>query len=211
MTLEQPSKEEVAAIVAAALKEDRAWEDATTPATVDEGLWGHATFLAKQDGVACGFFCAETAFRLIDPRCTFEQTVAEGQRFRRGDSIAHVRGPARAILQAERVALNFVQRLSASATLTRAFVDLIAGTNAVIADAHKRAVYLPGLRVAPTLLVDGIVAGTWKIERKKDAATLSVTPFRPLPKAVVRETNEEAEALVRFAEPDATAWRIRVD
>ncbi|MFN8062341.1 MAG: winged helix DNA-binding domain-containing protein [Vicinamibacterales bacterium] len=81
----------------------------------------------------------------------------------------------------------------------------------VIADAHKPAVYLPGLRVAPTLLVDGIVAGTWKIERKKDAATLSVTPFRPLPKAVVRETNEEAEALVRFAEPDATAWRVRVD
>ncbi len=142
-SLNPPAAEIVDAIVANALQEDRAFEDATTLATVDAALMGSATFLAKQDGVACGFFIAAAAFRQIDERIRFEQLIAESERFRQGEIIARLSGPVRAILQAERVALNFVQRLSASATLTRLFVDTIAGTKAVILDTRKTT---PGLR-----------------------------------------------------------------
>ncbi|MCC7364042.1 MAG: carboxylating nicotinate-nucleotide diphosphorylase [Dehalococcoidia bacterium] len=129
--------------VRSALEEDRAHEDATTLATVDAGLRGRAVFLAKADGVAAGFDVAAEAFRQIDPACTLTRFVAEGQAFRNGTEITAVEGPVRALLQAERTALNFVQRLSATATLTRRFVDAIAGTGAVILDTRKTT---PGLR-----------------------------------------------------------------
>ena len=133
------------ALVAAALAEDRAFDDATTLATVGEDLRGRAVFLAKQDGVAAGFPFAEAAFRQLDPSIRFTQHVPEGASFNRGDTIADVDGPVRALLQAERVALNFVQRLGGTATLTRQFVDAISGTNAVILDTRKTT---PGLRAA---------------------------------------------------------------
>jgi len=79
-----------------------------------------------------------------------------------------------------------------------------------IADEHRSSVFLPGLRVAPTFLVDGRVAGTWKLERKKAAATLAVEPFANLPKKTRTELEGEAERLVRFAEPDARAHDVRL-
>lgn len=127
----------------AALEEDRAFDDVTTLATVDPGLEGRATFLAKEAGVLAGMPVAAACFRLVDPRCRFDQHVGEGGRFERGAVLASVTGPVRALLQAERVALNFVQRLSGTATLTRAFVDAVAGTKAVILDTRKTT---PGLR-----------------------------------------------------------------
>ena len=133
------------ALVAAALAEDRAFDDATTLATVGEGLRGRAVFLAKQDGVAAGFPFAEATFRQLDSSICFSQHVFEGASFRKGDTIAVAEGPVRALLQAERVALNFVQRLGGTATLTRKFVDAIAGTNAVTLDTRKTT---PGLRAA---------------------------------------------------------------
>jgi nicotinate-nucleotide pyrophosphorylase (carboxylating) len=132
-------------LVAAALAEDRAFEDATTLATVAEDLRGRAVFLAKQDGVAAGFPLAEAAFRQLDPSIRFTQQVPEGTLFNTGQAIAMVEGPVRAILQAERVALNFVQRLGGIATLTHEFVDAVSGTRAVILDTRKTT---PGLRAA---------------------------------------------------------------
>lgn len=133
----------VDSLVAAALAEDRAFDDATTLATVAPGLQGRAVFLAKEDGVLAGLAFAEASFRHIDRGTRLASRIDEGVQFTRGETIAVVEGPARALLQGERVALNFLQRLSGTATLTRRFVDAIAGTNAVILDTRKTT---PGLR-----------------------------------------------------------------
>lgn len=138
-----PAPEVVRAIVAAALAEDRALEDVTTLATVDANLRGTARFLAKQDGVLAGMGVALETFRQIDSSIALATLVQEGEAFPRGTVLAEVSGPVRAILQGERVALNFLQRLSATATLTRAFVAAIAGARAVILDTRKTT---PGLR-----------------------------------------------------------------
>lgn len=79
-----------------------------------------------------------------------------------------------------------------------------------VAKGHRPRVFLPGLRVAATVLVDGFVAGTWGLIRKKDVATLSVEPFAALPACARRELVAEGEALLRFAEPDAGTFEVRV-
>jgi len=133
----------ISRIVAAALAEDRADEDATTLATVSPALRGRAVLLAKEAGVLAGLGVAAEAFRQIDQAVRIEARVADGERFESGAAFATVEGPVRAILQAERVALNFLQRLSGTATLTRQFVDTVAGTGVVILDTRKTT---PGLR-----------------------------------------------------------------
>ncbi|MCC6382063.1 MAG: carboxylating nicotinate-nucleotide diphosphorylase [Dehalococcoidia bacterium] len=133
----------VAAAVSAALAEDRAAEDITTAATVNETLRGRALFVARVAGVAAGFPLAAEAFRQRDAAVVFEQSIPEGGFFAAGDVVAMATGPVRALLTAERTALNFVQRLSGVATLTRAFVAEVAGTGARILDTRKTT---PGLR-----------------------------------------------------------------
>lgn len=133
----------VRAVVAAALTEDRAAEDITTLAVVAADAFGRATLVAKEPGVLTGLDAASAAFTLIDARCRLAPAVQDGESFAAGATIATIEGPLRAILQAERVALNFLQRLSGTATLTRAFVDAVAGTRAVILDTRKTT---PGLR-----------------------------------------------------------------
>lgn len=130
-------------IVQAALNEDRAFEDATSLATVTPSLVGTARLVAKQDGVLAGLSVFEAAFLLVNPSSTLRAVVADGERFRSGDVLAEVTGPVRGLLQAERVALNFLQRLSATATRTREFVEAVAGTRAVILDTRKTT---PGMR-----------------------------------------------------------------
>lgn len=135
--------ETVRRVVAAALAEDRAAGDVTTLATVDAGLMGRAIFLAKEDGVLAGFGVAEEVFWQVDHAVTTQHRIADGASFEEGAQIAVLTGPVRALLQAERVALNFLQRMSGTATLSRAFVDSVAGTRAVILDTRKTT---PGLR-----------------------------------------------------------------
>jgi len=84
------------------------------------------------------------------------------------------------------------------------------GDERFVPAARRKAVFLPGLRVAATLLVDGTVAGTWTVERKKAAATLTVTPFGKLSKAVRAEVEQEGEAALQFLEPDAATRAVRV-
>jgi nicotinate-nucleotide pyrophosphorylase (carboxylating) len=129
--------------VAAALEEDRARDDVTTLATVGAALRGRASFVAKADGVLAGMTVAAAAFAALDQRVTVRQLVGEGQAFTPGTLLAEAEGPVRALLQGERTALNFLQRLSGVATLARAFVDAVAGTGAVILDTRKTT---PGLR-----------------------------------------------------------------
>jgi nicotinate-nucleotide pyrophosphorylase (carboxylating) len=130
-------------VVAQALAEDLGPGDVTTEATVPACLQARGVFLAKQAGVLAGIEVAAECFRQVDPACVFTALKADGEAFVVGDHVATVTGPARALLGAERTALNFVQRLSGVATLTRAFVDKVAGTHARIVDTRKTT---PGLR-----------------------------------------------------------------
>lgn len=143
MPIDPPEREMIRRTVQAALEEDRAFEDATSLATVTPSLVGTARLLAKQDGVLSGLPVFAMAFSLLNPSVAVEAHAADGDRFGRGEILAEVSGPVRGILQAERVALNFLQRLSGTATLTRAFVEAVAGTRATILDTRKTT---PGLR-----------------------------------------------------------------
>ncbi len=188
----------------AALEEDRALDDVTTLATVDPGLEGRAAFLAKEAGVLAGMPVAAACFRLVDPRCRFDQHVAEGERFDRGAVLASVTGPVRALLQAERVALNFVQRLSGTATLTRAFVDAVAGTKAVILDTRKTT---PGLRDLEKYAVR-CGGGT---NHRRDLAAMAMVKDNHR-EAIRREgrTLAEAAAAIRALRP-GVAVEIEID
>lgn len=143
MPIELPPPGAIERAVSLALDEDRARDDVTTLNTVPPGLRGQAVFLAKNSGVLAGLPVAAEVFRQIDSSIEFVRAWPDGAQFATGDMLAEAVGPVRALLQAERVALNFVQRLSGIATMTRSFVDATAGTSAVILDTRKTT---PGLR-----------------------------------------------------------------
>jgi len=143
----------VTAILEAALQEDRATSDATTYACIDVNQRASATILAKQDCVLAGVGCIARAldvFATLDgtvtshPNVTCNAEVFDGVRLRSGQSIAVIVHNARVVLSCERVFLNIMQRMSGIATLTRRYVDAVAGTGATILDTRKTA---PGLRV----------------------------------------------------------------
>lgn len=117
--------------------------DVTSRLSVPAGKRGHARLWAKSRGVLAGSHAAVAAFQMLDSRAVIERVRGDGDRFERGDLVLHVEGDMRALLAAERTALNFVQRLSGVATMTRAFVDAVAGTTARILDTRKTT---PGLR-----------------------------------------------------------------
>ncbi|HEU4641476.1 MAG TPA: carboxylating nicotinate-nucleotide diphosphorylase [Gemmatimonadaceae bacterium] len=131
------SREETEALVRAALEEDRAFEDVTTLATVPESERAAARMVARAEGVIAGLPLAVVAFHLLNPGVKVHVVAWDGSRVARGDVVLELEGPARALLSAERVALNFVQRLSGIATLTARFVDAVRGTRAQILDTRK--------------------------------------------------------------------------
>ena len=134
----------VESAVSAALAEDLGERgDITSAATIPPDAVATATFAARKSGVIAGLLLAETAFRLCDTTVLFERLCSDGDRIAAGGEIARVSGNARAVLAAERVALNYLCRLSGIATATRALVDAVAGTRAVILDTRKTT---PGLR-----------------------------------------------------------------
>lgn len=115
-----------------ALAEDLGWGDVTTEATVDATLRAKGVILAKSDCVMAGLELAAEAFRQLDPGVVFAGLRADGDRCPPGTVVAEVRGWAATMLTAERTALNFLQRLSGIATLTRRFVDGAGGTITVL-------------------------------------------------------------------------------
>ena len=133
----------IAAVVRAALSEDRAGSDVTTLAAVEPELAASGGLEAREAGVVCGLVVARYVFATLDERAAFEAHVADGDGVEGGTALASVEGPARAILSGERTALNLVQRLSGIATLTRRYVDSVAGSGCVILDTRKTT---PGLR-----------------------------------------------------------------
>jgi nicotinate-nucleotide pyrophosphorylase (carboxylating) len=124
-------------IVREALDEDVGEGDVTTLATVPEDARARGTLLAKQELVVAGLEVAVTAFRLLDPEVVWEPSRDEGERVGPGETLGRISGRAQALLAGERVALNFLQRLCGVATLTRRFVEAVAGTKARIRDTRK--------------------------------------------------------------------------
>jgi nicotinate-nucleotide pyrophosphorylase (carboxylating) len=138
------------AIIARALEEDIGSGDVTTNSIVPPDAFMRGQIIAKQRGVVAGLDVARAAFQLFDDTVSFAPHVAEGARVSDRDVLAILSGPARSLLTVERVALNFLGRMSGVATLTRQLVDAVSGTRAVILDTRKTA---PGLRVFDKLAV----------------------------------------------------------
>ena len=130
-------------IVEAALAEDIGTGDVTTEATVDADAVGTAELVTRTAGVVAGLDAVEAVFRVLDPEIDFERLVEDGELLLGPAPVARVTGSLRAILTAERTALNLLGRLSGIATLTRRYVEAAEGTEVAILDTRKTT---PGLR-----------------------------------------------------------------
>lgn len=142
--LRAPARLQYERLVRLALEEDLAWGDVTTEAVVPAGTAARGVLVARQEGVIAGLEVAALAFEMVDPRLVLAHRAADGDRVTAGTELLIVEGAAASILAAERVALNFLQRLSGIATLTARYVAAVAGTSARIVDTRKTT---PGLRV----------------------------------------------------------------
>jgi nicotinate-nucleotide pyrophosphorylase (carboxylating) len=131
------SAAEIRQAVQAALAEDIGSGDVTTLATVPATATARAVMQAREPLVVAGLGFAEAAFRKLSPAVKMGRLAKDGQPVKAGDILLNISGPARVLLSAERVALNFVQRLSGIATLTAQFVEAVKGTPAQILDTRK--------------------------------------------------------------------------
>jgi nicotinate-nucleotide pyrophosphorylase (carboxylating) len=129
--------EDIQRAVQLALAEDVGTGDATTASAVPESASARAVMRAREELVVAGLAFAEVAFAEPSPGVRTRAMSSDGSRLKPGDVLLEVAGPARPLLTAERVALNFVQRLSGIATLTARFVEAVKGTNARILDTRK--------------------------------------------------------------------------
>jgi len=193
-------------LVRLALTEDLGGGDVTTDAIVDPETPALAHIEARADGVLAGGPVAALAFRELDPNAAIHWHVADGGAFAKGTRLCDIRAKARAILSAERVALNFLQRLTGVATQARAFVKAVEGTGVEIIDTRKTT---PGLRLLEKFAV---LAGGAKNHRYglfdtilvkenhiraagslKEAVKRARAPENGLPLIVEAQTDAEAE------------------
>lgn len=131
-------------IIIKALEEDIGHGDITSSAIIRDSLEAKGLIIAKEDFVLAGIGVASECFKTLDPEIIFKERFGDGNKVKARKVIAEVKGNAQTILMAERVALNFLQRLSGIATLTSKYVEKIKGTKAKIVDTRKTT---PGLRV----------------------------------------------------------------
>ena len=135
---------DMAQIVRQALAEDVGSGDATSLSTLPTELKIRAAIVANAPGVIAGIAAASEVFAQLNPAVVVDPLLADGSPIQPGTRVAEISGPAVAVLAGERTALNFLQRMSGIATLTRAYVDRVRGTGAVILDTRKT---VPGLRM----------------------------------------------------------------
>ncbi|MDP2208717.1 MAG: carboxylating nicotinate-nucleotide diphosphorylase [Bacteroidota bacterium] len=140
----------ISRIIQEALSEDIGLGDITTESIVESDISGDAELLVKETGVIAGLGLASLVFQFVDPEITFKKTTNDGAYVQAGTVAGTIAGPLASILKAERTALNFMQRMSGIATLTRQFVGAVAGTRAKITDTRKTA---PGMRLLDKLAV----------------------------------------------------------
>lgn len=136
-------RHQIEAVVAMALAEDAPHGDVTSQTLIPATTTATAELVAREPGILAGAEVFEVAMTALDATVKVTALAADGDRFVRGQTLARVEGPARAVLQAERVALNLVQRMSGIATLTARYVEAVAGTKARVVDTRKTT---PGLR-----------------------------------------------------------------
>ncbi len=136
--------QEIDRIITTAIKEDVGDGDHSAMACIPQDARGKAKLLVKESGVLAGMEFARRVFEKTDPELKMQSLLKDGDAIRKGDIAFYIEGPSRAILRAERLVLNGMQRMSAIATKTRAFVNQLEGTGAKILDTRKTT---PGIRV----------------------------------------------------------------
>ncbi len=119
------------------LKEDITSEDVSTNAVMPENRQGKADLICKQDGIVCGLDVFERTFKILDETSRFEANFKDGDTVKKGDLIGVIYGDIKAILSGERTALNYLQRMSGIATMTRDYVRELEGTGTVLLDTRK--------------------------------------------------------------------------
>ncbi len=131
-------------LIEQALFEDIGFGDITSESLIPEGQLGRAEFIVNESGIISGIDVVKIIFGIVDGQVSFESEIRDGSLVQSGVSLGQLHGPVRSLLTGERVALNFLQRMSGIATLTHKYVHAVAGTKAKITDTRKTA---PGLRV----------------------------------------------------------------
>jgi nicotinate-nucleotide pyrophosphorylase (carboxylating) len=139
---------EVEKIIRTALDEDIGKADITTAAIVHDNITGEGIFLVKQDGMLAGFEIVENVLKMVDKTLRFKRYFKDGDKIKKGDIAAEVRGKASSILTSERTSLNFFQRMSGIATAANQYQEKIKHTKAKIIDTRKT---VPGLRLIDKL------------------------------------------------------------
>ena len=134
----KPSTTEITRLVQMALDEDAPWGDITSQSLIPAAARVTADLVAREPGVLCGEDLFLAAMSLTDPAVATHFRIHDGDRFAKGDILATIEGSARGVLQAERVALNFVQRLCGIATMTAKYVAETSGTKAHIIDTERQ-------------------------------------------------------------------------
>ena len=119
------------------LKEDITSEDVSTNAVMPENKQGKADLICKQDGIVCGLDVFERTFKILDDTSRFEANFKDGEFVKKGDLIGVIYGDVKAILSGERTALNYLQRMSGIATMTREYVNELKGYKTVLLDTRK--------------------------------------------------------------------------
>lgn len=137
-------------LIALAIREDIGDGDHTSLATIPAESRGKMKLLVKQDGVIAGIEVAEKVFRTLDDSVIMEQLIADGSRVKKGDVAFYVEGRIRSLLQAERIILNIMQRMSGVATQTAVYVKELEGTSCRVLDTRKTT---PGMRVLDKMAV----------------------------------------------------------
>lgn len=143
MISEEQFKEEITSIIANAVREDVGDGDHSSLACIPTTAVGKAKLLVKDDGIIAGVDFAKLVFYFIDPNLTVDVQISDGSPVNQGDVVFYVEGNSQSILKAERLVLNAMQRMSAIATKTNMFVNLLKGTDTKILDTRKTT---PGIR-----------------------------------------------------------------
>ena len=143
MISEAQFQKELALIISNAIREDVGDGDHSSLACIPAAAQGKAKLLVKDDGIIAGVEFAKMIFNYVDENMVVETFITDGQAVKYGDIVFHVSGSSQSILKAERLVLNAMQRMSAIATKTKLFVDLVEGTTAKILDTRKTT---PGIR-----------------------------------------------------------------
>lgn len=198
---------EILSSVERALNEDIGIGDATTNSVIPRDASLQGKIISKEPGVIAGLSVARVAFQLLDKRVSFSYCAGEGERVEAAQVVAEIKGPAPAILSAERTALNFLGRMSGIATLTRQFVDEVRGTKARILDTRKTA---PTLRACDKMAVrlggaENHRAGLFDMILIKDnhidfAGSMTLAVKRALEQGSSLEIEVEARTLADVAE-----------